>query len=156
MPSRVPGGSRAVPGTGPKPRSVPLHPRVIFELTRLKHREGPVFLTHKGMPYDKPKPGNDDDHSAGTRIKTAFKVACRRAGIVDFSPHCCRHTWATWHYQANRDFTALQELGGWKSVSMVLRYAHTNVSQHAQSIENLPGENWRNGTRSRRKTQHDP
>jgi hypothetical protein len=36
------------------------------------------------------------------------------------------------------DVLQVQALGGWKTVSMVLRYAHTNVEQHAQSIENLP------------------
>jgi integrase len=118
---------------------------VIHELSQLSHRQGAVFLTHKGRPYDKPDTRNDDDHSAGTRISSAFTTACRRAGVSDFSPHCCRHTWATWHYQSNHDLTELQALGGWKSVSMVMRYAHTNVSKHAGSIENLPwgksGEN---------------
>ena len=42
-----------------EPRSVPLHPRLIRQLIRLGHREGPVFLTNKGRPYDKPEPGND-------------------------------------------------------------------------------------------------
>lgn len=120
------------------PRSVPLHPRVIQELLSIKHRKGEVFLGPKGIPFARPKPGNESDTSAGTRIKTAFAGACRRAGILDFTPHCCRHTWATWHYQANRDLTKLQELGGWKTVSMVLRYAHTNVDQHAESIDKLP------------------
>ncbi len=119
-------------------RSVTLHSRVIHELLQLKHRQGEVFLTHKGKPYSKLDPNNDADRSAGTRISSAFKTACRRAGIVNFSPHCCRHTWATWHYQANRDLTNLQAQGGWRTVSMVMRYAHTNVSEHAGSIDRLP------------------
>ncbi len=118
-----------------EPRSVPLHPRVLEALTELKHRHGEVFLTQHGMPYARPK--NPDDPRS-VPCKTAFKAACRRAGITNFSPHCCRHTWATWHYQANRDLTALQKLGGWKSVAMVMHYAHTNVSEHAVSIEKLP------------------
>ena len=119
-----------------EPRSVPLHPRLVTILAQLPHREGAVFRTHEGKPYSRPK-GNADT-SAGTRIGTAFAAACRRSEIKDFTPHDCRHTWATWHYQANHDLTALQALGGWKTVSMVLRYAHTNVEQHAKSIENLP------------------
>ena len=62
----------------------------------------------------------------------------KRAGIRDFTPHDCRHTWASWHSRANRDLTALMELGGWKSVSMVMRYAHVNTSHLAASI----GEIW--------------
>jgi integrase len=73
--------------------------------------------------------------NAGGQIKTAFRGACRRAGIEDFSPHDCRHTWATWHYAANRDLVALMKLGGWKSERMALRYAHMNVSQHAALAE---------------------
>jgi integrase len=61
----------------------------------------------------------------------------RWAGIEDFHPHDCRHTWATWHYAANRDLAALMTLGGWRSVAMVLRYAHVNVSNLAPGVLKL-------------------
>jgi len=109
-------------------RGVPLHSRIVNELRKLPHREGVVFRTQKGRPYA-------EKESGGGQIKTAFRGACRRAGIADFSPHDCRHTWATWHYGANRDLIALMKLGGWKSEKMVLRYAHVNVSQLAPSID---------------------
>lgn len=121
-------------------RGVPLHPRVIAELANLKRRSGEVFRRPDGKPYERPVE-DDDDHSAGTRIKTAFNGACRRAGITNFHPHDCRHTWATWHYRANRDLGALQRLGGWKSVRMEMRYAHTNVEEHRHTIDSLPGGN---------------
>ena len=117
-------------------RSVPLHGRVVDALVALPRRNGEVFLTDEGKPYARPT--RDADTSAGSRIHTAFSSACRRAGIANFRVHDCRHTWASWHYQANRDLGTLQALGGWKTVSMVFRYAHTNVSEHAQSVENLP------------------
>jgi len=120
-----------------EPRGVPLHPRVIAALANLPHREGEVFRRPDGAPYERPKGG--EDHSAGSRISTAFRAACRRAGITDFSPHDCRHTWASWHYQTNRDLGALQRLGGWKSVRMVMRYAHTNVAELGHTINALPG-----------------
>ena len=91
-----------------------------------------VFRRPDGKPYVRKA-----DRSGG-QIKTAFQGACRRASIVDLSPHDCRHTWATWHYAANRDLVALMELGGWKSEKMVLRYAHMNVAHLAQSIAALP------------------
>lgn len=115
-------------------RGVPLHSRVVAELANLKHRNGAVFRRPDGMPYA-PK----DD--GGGQVKTAFAGACRRAGITNFTPHDCRHTWATWHYEANRDVLALKTLGGWKSERMVFRYAHVNTSQHAPSIDRLPGGN---------------
>jgi integrase len=119
-----------------EPRSVPLHPRVMEALSEVEHRESEVFRTPSGEEYARPR--GDADTSAGSRIRSAFLGACRRAGIVDFRVHDCRHTWATWHYQANRDLTALQKLGGWKTPSMVLRYAHANVEEHASSIDSLP------------------
>ncbi|WP_275788538.1 tyrosine-type recombinase/integrase [Pararhizobium gei] len=112
-------------------RGVPLHPGVVAALANLKHRKGAVFLTNKGRPYEVKEDG-------GGQIKTGFSGACRRAGILKFTPHDCRHTWATWHYAANRDLIALMKLGGWKSERMVLRYAHVNVSNFAASINSLP------------------
>ncbi|MBL8908036.1 MAG: site-specific integrase [Rhizobiales bacterium] len=112
-------------------RGVPLHGRAVAALANIEHREGPVFLTDEGLPYA-PK----DD--GGGQIKTGFAGACRRAGIEDFHPHDCRHTWATWHYAANRDLGGLMKLGGWKSERMVLRYAHVNVGHLAGSIAALP------------------
>jgi integrase len=119
-------------------RGVPLHPRVAIALSRLGHREGAVFRRPDGLPYS--ARGN-----GGGQIKTGFDGACRRARIADFSPHDCRHTWATWHYAANRDLISLMKLGGWKSERMVLRYAHVNVEQLAGSIGALP---WRDAPRN--------
>jgi integrase len=120
-------------------RGVPLHPRVVAELASLKGRDGEVFRRPDGKPYSRPR--NADDTSAGTRIKKAFAGACRRAGIPDFRPHDCRHTWATWHYTENRDLGALMKLGGWKSERMVMRYAHVNVGELQHTINKLPGGN---------------
>lgn len=136
-------------------RSVPLHGRVVQELAALPLRTGPVFLTHRRRPYESPRAEDKSDQSAGSRINTAFRSAVKAAGLgwtvpddkgklvwaTDVTPHVCRHTWATWHYQANRDFTALQKLGGWKTASMVFRYAHTNPDEHANSINALPWGN---------------
>jgi integrase len=109
-------------------RGVPLHPRLVNALRALRHNQGRVFRTNAGAAYE-------EKESGGGQIKTAFRGACRRAGITDFTPHDCRHTWATWHYAANRDIVALMKLGGWRSERMVLRYAHVNVSQLAPSVE---------------------
>ena len=130
-------------------RGVGLHPRAIAALANLKGRDGEVFRRPDGKPYSRPR--NADDTSAGTRIKTAFKAACRRAGIVDFHPHDCRHTWATWHYQLNRDIGGLMKLGGWKSERMAMRYAHVNVGELQHTIDNLPGGNL--GDYNKRKTR---
>jgi integrase len=118
-------------------RGVPLHLRVIAALASLPHREGEVFRRPDGRPYA-PLDADDGETSAGGRIKTAFRGAVRRAGLADFHPHDCRHTWATWHYAQHRDPNALMALGGWKTPAMVFRYAHNNVEQFQGSIDALP------------------
>ena len=129
--------SRKTADGNPESRGVPLHARVVAAVGNLPHRLGEVFRRPDGQPYARPK--RRDDTSAGSRISTGFKAACRRAGIDNFHPHDCRHTWATWHYAANHDLGSLQRLGGWKSVSMVMRYTHVNVSELAHTIDLLPG-----------------
>jgi integrase len=145
-------------------RGVPLHPRVVAALANLQHRKGEVFRKPNGKAYTRPKAKEDDpdhmDRSAGTRIAKAFSGAVERAGLgervphpdpkyakegatrleTDVTPHVCRHTFSTWHYAANRDLGALQRLGGWKSVKMVLRYAHVNVGELAHTIDRLPSK----------------
>ena len=91
-----------------------------------------------GEPYAPLDADDDTDVSGGTRIKTGFRAACSRAKITNFHPHDCRHTWATWHYQENRDLNMLMHLGGWSSLSMVPRYAHVNVAHTAPSIKAMP------------------
>ena len=120
-------------------RGVPLNQRALLALANLPHREGEVFRRPDGLPYERPK--RVEDTSAGSRIKKAFAGACKRAGIRDFSPHDCRHTWATWHYAQNRDLGALMKLGGWKTIAMVMRYAHVNVGELKHTIDRLPGGN---------------
>ena len=112
-------------------RGVPLNERVLVELANLPHRDSAVFRRPDGEPYAHREGG-------GGQIDTAFNAACRRAGISNFSPHGCRHTWATWLYGARRDLGELKELGGWKSDSMVLQYAHTNPDHLADAVDALP------------------
>jgi len=114
-------------------RGVPLHPRLVAELRRSNRRAGHVFLTHDGEPYA------DRKGLGGGQVKTAWRTMLKRAGVSDFTPHDCRHTWASWHYAANRDLAALMQLGGWKSEKMVLRYVHVNVSHLAPTIDRMWG-----------------
>ena len=119
-------------------RGVPLHPRVLAALANLPHREGCVFRRPDGHPYARHA---DEPRGASDGIRKALAGACRRANITNFSAHDCRHTWATWHYAANCDLGALQKLGGWKTISMVMRYAHVNVDELRGTIYRLPGGN---------------
>lgn len=130
-------------------RGVPLHPRAVAALANLPHRNGAVFRRHyggerwNGTMRPVGEPYADRDGKGGGQVKTAWKSMLAAAKIDDFTPHDCRHTWATWHYRANRDIAKLMELGGWKSPAMVMRYTHVNTSHLASSIEAIwdtPGE----------------
>ena len=115
-----------------KPRPAPLVPVVLEALQALPHRTGKVFLTDEGRPYAVKL-------QSGGQFKSAFKSACVRAGIENFHPHDCRHTWATWHFKANGNLRELMELGGWKTMSMVTRYAHNNSDTLEAGALKLPG-----------------
>ncbi len=68
----------------------------------------------------------------------AWKKALERAGIENFRWHDLRHTWASWHVQQGTSLQELQQLGGWSSFEMVLRYAHLS-SDHLLSAANRIG-----------------
>ena len=66
----------------------------------------------------------------------AWQAACKTAGLAGFKWHDLRHTWASWHVQNGTPLPVLQELGGWKSIAMVQRYAHLAPSHLAQYAGN--------------------
>lgn len=67
----------------------------------------------------------------------AWRKALKSSGIKNFRWHDLRHTWASWHVQAGTSLQALQELGGWSSFEMVLRYAHLSAGHLAEYAENV-------------------
>jgi integrase len=75
-----------------------------------------------------------------TATTRAWRGALTRAGIEDFRWHDLRHTWATWHRQADTPTHELQRLGGWRNASMVKRYAHLASDHFAESAARLGGE----------------
>ena len=69
-----------------------------------------------------------------------FQRDCRRAQIDGFRFHDLRHTWASWHAQAGTPLTKLQALGGWRTIQMVMRYAHlspVHLSEHVGAVQFL-------------------
>lgn len=66
-----------------------------------------------------------------------FKRALQLSRIDDFYFHDLRHAWASWHVQAGTPFFALKEMGGWKSLEMVRKYAHLNASHMIDFADNV-------------------
>lgn len=79
----------------------------------------------------------------GNRIKQcntkAWRAALKRAGIENFRWHDLRHTWASWHVQNGTSLQELQQLGGWMSFEMVLRYAHLSSNHLRIAAERVSG-----------------
>ena len=97
---------------------VPLNDIALGVLGRQEGKHRSHVFTYRGQPL----------RSANTR---AWRAALKACGIKDFRWHDLRHTWATWLRQSDVPTWVLQELGGWKSESMVRRYAHMSV-KHLQ------------------------
>lgn len=140
-------------------RRVDLPPCVIRSLLTLGHRDGPVFRPRIRRP-DASGVINDGYASkgrlAGGQIKSAWSVACRKAGlpgrtrkwqpkgstaiktafVSEITPHDLRHTWATWHYCLHRDILRLKDDGGWATLSIVTRYAKKMPDEYKKDVEN--------------------
>lgn len=73
-----------------------------------------------------------------------LSAGCHCAGLSDVTRLTCLDSWTSRQYAQSRSPAALVRLCGWKSVAMVMRYAHVTVEELAPSIDQLhPGETWR-------------
>lgn len=102
-------------GGGPaqerRAHAVPLNEMSMEVLVRRQGDHLTHVFTYEGNPI--------------TQVYTkAWRNALKRAEIDDFRWHDLRHTFATWHREAGTPTHELQRLGGWKTQSMVERYAH--------------------------------
>jgi len=68
-------------------------------------------------------------HPVGQFTTRAWREAIGRCGLKGLRWHDLRHTWASWHAQGGTPLLALMELGGWKSLAMVRRYAHFSPAE---------------------------
>ena len=70
-------------------------------------------------------------------MRTAFETACRHAKLADVTPHVLRHTFASGLAMAGYDLRTIQELGRWKDLKMVQRYAYLSPSHKAEAVEKI-------------------
>lgn len=103
---------------GKRTMSVPLSDAAIDVLQRQRGAHRRWVFPYRGGPIDCP-------------TQRAWAAACRKAKLRDFTWHDLRHTWASWHVQNGTPLAVLQELGHWRSIAMVMRYAHLAPSHLA-------------------------
>ena len=101
-----------------RPINVPLNPDAIEVLRRRRHDHDENVFVYDGHPVV--------DCSTA-----AWYKACKRAGVAPLGWHNLRHTWASWHVRNGTPLPILQQLGGWSSYTMVLRYSHLTVDHNA-------------------------
>ncbi len=81
-------------------------------------------------------------NGSGNRIEArnllrAFYSAVNKAGLDGLRFHDLRHTFATRLVQASVDLYTVQKLGRWKTISMVMRYAHHHSESLRPGVEAL-------------------
>ena len=94
-----------------------------------ENSEGFVFRCWKGVKKGQPVQS----------IRTAFTTGCRYAKLRGVSPHTLRHTFASRLATAGVDIRTIQELGGWKEIKMVERYAHLLPAGQEAAIRDFLG-----------------
>jgi integrase len=68
----------------------------------------------------------------------AFQAALKRADLPqEMRFHDLRHTFASWHSMAGTPLHVIQELGGWRSASMLQRYAHLSQGHLIEQAKNI-------------------
>jgi integrase len=106
-----------------QPRGVNLQKRAKALLPARRKASDPVWLNSEGEPWH----GYD-------AINLMLRRYTERAGFRHVHCHLFRHTWATWAYACTRDLTYLMQQGGWRTPTMVLRYAHAASDDLGRSV----------------------
>jgi integrase len=111
-----------------KVRPVPVNSqaRRILEFWALGKRNGFVFYNHEpGKPF--------------VDLKAGFALACRKAGIEGVTLHTLRHTFASRLLDRSVDIVTVQQLLGYSTVTVTMRYTHTNLDSKRNAVAKLEG-----------------
>ncbi len=109
-------------------RMIPLNSTARLALDNLRQLGKNEYVFSKnGQPY--------------RSIRSSFGRACQRAHVKDVSPHTLRHTFASRLAMSGVDLRTIQELGGWKDLGLLMRYAHLSPNHKAQAVERIAEKN---------------
>jgi integrase len=88
------------------------------------------------LPY---KPLKEKAHGSPYKgIRSAFKTVCKHAKLRGVTAHTQRYTFANRLATAGVDLGTIQELGGWRELEMLKRYAHLSPSIKKKRSRKLP------------------
>ena len=69
----------------------------------------------------------------------AMKKRLGLHGDKEFTPHCCRHTFASWLVQKGVPIFTVKELCGHKCIEITMRYAHLHCDNRTSAIASVFG-----------------
>jgi integrase len=114
------------------PYKVPVSSRLRLALDALPNA-GPYFFAHRRTAE------NPRDHRGA--MQAVLERACQRAGVTygrrrrGLTFHGLRHTGATRLAEAGVSLRVIQELGGWRSLRQIERYAHPTEAAKRHAVE---------------------
>jgi len=109
-------------------REIPINSeaRKVLEAWKLNKKNENVFYNPQtGKPF--------------VDLKAGFVLGCEKAGISDVTWHTLRHTFASRLVNSGVDIVTVKELLGHSSISVTMRYAHTNIESKRAAVEKLDG-----------------
>ena len=110
---------------GDKPRSVPMSSSVRRVLGSVPTDKSGPFVAMS-------------NHS----VRHRWNAMKKRLGLQDdqeFTPHCCRHTFASWLVQKGVPIFTVKELCGHRCIEITIRYAHLKDSDRINAVEAVFG-----------------
>lgn len=114
-----------------------------MEFWALGRRNEFVFYNQKtGKPFV--------DLSAG------LELACKKAGITGVTWHTLRHTFASRLVYRGVDIMTVKELLGHSTVTVTMRYTHSNLDSKIAAVEKLAGKCYNPATPSTKMQQSVP
>jgi integrase len=111
-----------------KIRAVPINTgaRRVLEYWALGRKSEFVFYNHEtGNPF--------------VDLKAGFALACRKARIEGVTWHTLRHTFASRVVACGVDVVTVQQLLGHSTVTVTMRYIHTNLDAKRNATQKLEG-----------------
>jgi integrase len=109
-----------------KSRAVPINSdaRKVLEYWALGRRNEFVFYNPEtGAPF--------------VDLKVGFGLACRKAGIEGVTWHTLRHTFASRLVDRGVDIVTVQQLLGHSTITVTMRYTHTNLDSKRAAVAKL-------------------
>ena len=111
-----------------KVREVPINVETLRVLQAWQHNKRNEFVFYNsetGRPF--------------VDLKAGFTLACRKAGITGVSWHTLRHTFASRLVKRGVDIVTVKELLGHSSITVTMRYTHTNLGNKRAAVQVLTG-----------------